>query len=449
MFKSTFRTPSLARQCAIRRQASKIRNVRFYTPAAEQDEIDQPYIDLNNGTKIPALGYQTYIHRDIKPRSWKERLHGGWRHIDMHSSINPTNYMPDSLWHLATKVLREELFVAAKLENHMHHNPSISLMHTLRGLRTGYLDLWVMKWPMSWHGPAGHNHIRQAEDKNGNKIDFVHAWKEMEKAYESGKVRALGIANFSKKDVERLLEYAEYPPQVHQMEITPYLQQNEFVQWNKDQGITVASFTPIHTSHLDKGHIVKQMLSEPILKNIADRHKLKVSELIAAWHLARDEVTIAYLQDELSSNSFLKAVVDAELEESEMEEIASLDKGLRLNHPQYNEWDLFSDLEGADCSEMIAALTPDPTLTNRYAVEQKRLEKEAKKERKQDNRPDHSGPEELYGTLTHAGSLLPFTRSLEDKLAADKPRVNYSKRKMFGSHETETETDSHSWSRSS
>ncbi|KAF3914989.1 hypothetical protein AA313_de0201219 [Arthrobotrys entomopaga] len=435
MFRSALRTRLAARQCAQRRHASsKTRNASVYTPATEQDEMDQPYFDLNNGTKIPALGYQAYIHRDNKPRFWKDKLHGGWRHIDMHSSINPTNYLSESLWYLATNVLREEIFVTGKLENHMHHNPAVSLMHTLRGLRTGYLDLWVMKWPMSWSKQAGESHAKEPKDKNGNKIDFIYAWKEMEKAYESGKVKALGIANFSKKQVEQLLEYAEYPPQVHQMEITPYLQQNEFVRWNKAQGITVASYNSTLSTDLDKGHLVKLLYKDPVLNEIADKHRIRIREVIAAWHLARGEVSISFMEDSATSNAFFRSVLKAELDESDMQKISTLDKGLRLSCPIYKEWELFTDLDGADSSKLIEELTPDPTVTNRYKIEQQRLEKEAQRTKKKPSwKPEENfDAEELHGTLTHAGALLPFTRSLEQTVAAEKPRVGYSRKSRYG-----------------
>ncbi|EPS44946.1 hypothetical protein H072_1023 [Dactylellina haptotyla CBS 200.50] len=448
MFRSVARVPSIARK-PLASQATKIKHATFNTSAARPHsnpvELERTYFELNNGTKIPALGYQAATHRDVKPKTWKTRIYGGYRHIDMHSGFHDKNYLENSLWSLAVQVGRDELFVTGKLESHMHHDPHISLLHHLRGLRTGYLDLWVMKWPITWANPKTKTAAVDWHDKNGNLIDYVYAWKQMEKQYEAGKVKALGIANFSKAEVERLLKHAKYPPQVHQMEITPYLQQKDFVKWNQSKGITVASFHIISSTNIDKGHLIREMHEDPVLVKMAEKYNLTVPQLIIgtlpptqidrlttneapfffftpAWNISRGVVAIPPVEESQEWNSNLKAD-NIRLDESDMEEIAMLDKKQRLTFPSGHGYVPFADLEGNTAEELVPLLPPRPTPVPRT---QRILELEAEK---------GISPEERFGTRSVLGYVLPWTRTLSEKHVAQKPREKLQKYRVPGDPE--------------
>ncbi|KAF3911554.1 hypothetical protein ABW20_dc0110036 [Dactylellina cionopaga] len=267
-----------------------------------------------------------------------------------------------------------------------------------------------MKWPVSWGSPRSKEPL---VDKEGNPVDFIYAWKQMEKEYEAGKVKALGISNFSKWELEKLLEYAKHPPVLHQMELTPYLQQKEYVEFNKEQGITVASYVPVGGDNIDRGHAIREMFNEPVLTSIAEKYGLTVQQLIIAWHITRGEVVLPYIMKDADPIPYLKG--DMTIETADVEAINELDRGIRFSIPKnMGDYHPFSDLEGNDSFMRDLMITPDPTVTRRYQLDRERAKKEAEKAAQEADQP-------MFGTRNYTGDVLGWVRSLEKKEAKKNP----------------------------
>ncbi|KAK6500791.1 hypothetical protein TWF506_003554 [Arthrobotrys conoides] len=368
-----------------------------------------PTIKLSNGIEIPGLGYQAYTHRDQKPKPWKDLIWKGYRHIDMNSAFNqPETYLRDSFWSLATNITRSDLFVSAKLESWWHHNPKASLYNSLLGLRTGYLDLWVMRWPVSWISKA--NHSIPPRDKDGKEIDFIQAWKGMEEQLEAGKVRSLGIANFSKAELDLLLQHAKHKPVVHQMEITPYLQQKEFVEYNRSLGIAPVATMQMGVQTPERGEHYQALLLDPVLISVARKYDISVRQLLVAWHISNGIVTIPFIDATVHAYEALQ-VDSLTLEQEDLDIISSLERGQRIFKPRLLGYYPFSDLTDPD----LALSTGDlPRIEDIYLRSREKAKFAKDRAEKQEEEEDLARGHELrFGTTTYDGTIYGWLRSMD------------------------------------
>jgi alcohol dehydrogenase (NADP+) len=201
-------------------------------------------------------------------------------------------------------------------------------------------------WPVAWKR-GDHSFPFENGKAITLDVDYVDTWKALEKVHKSGKARAIGISNFSKAEVERLLEHAEVAPAAHQMELHPYLQQKEFAEWHKTKGIYVTAYSPFGNSNpiYDKGKSLNLLIKDPVLVEIGEKHGKTAAQVALAWGIARGHSVIPKSKTE----SRIKQNLEAEfsLSEEELEKIEGIDKKLRFNDPSKNfGWNFYSDLDG-------------------------------------------------------------------------------------------------------
>lgn len=135
-------------------------------------------------------------------------------------------------------VPRESIFLTTKLWNNSHHPDDVekALDASLKDLETDYVDLFLIHWPVAF-ARGDEFFPKDSNDKPKlESVDFVDTYRALEKLQEKGKAKAIGISNFSKAEVERVLKEATIVPAVHQMELHPWLQQKEFSDFHKQKG---------------------------------------------------------------------------------------------------------------------------------------------------------------------------------------------------------------------
>ena len=141
---------------------------------------------------------------------------------------------------------RPQLFVTTKLWNNNHRPQDVepALDASLKDLGLDYVDLFLMHWPCAFN-PEGESLVKE-NDKNLEtaNISYVDTWKAMERLITTGKTKAIGISNFSRAEVESLLNQSTIVPAVHQLECHPWLQQSSFTEWQKDKGIHISQYSP-------------------------------------------------------------------------------------------------------------------------------------------------------------------------------------------------------------
>lgn len=208
---------------------------------------------LANGLKMPVLGFGMWqnTNEDEAVKSVLKAIEVGFRHID-----NAAAYQNEELVGKALRESgfpREQLFLTSKLRNaaHGYENVRREVEESLKKMDTDYLDLYLIHWPVvEGHGEDW------AEDNR-------ETWKAMEELYKEGKLKAIGVSNFSINHLENLVNHAEVKPMVNQLLIHPGVTQDEVRDYCREQGIVVQAYSPLNPlSVLRKEDRVREMLQK-------------------------------------------------------------------------------------------------------------------------------------------------------------------------------------------
>lgn len=256
------------------------------------------YTTLNNGVKMPMAGIGTFLLTpDEAEVSCVSALQNGYRLIDTANA-----YVNEKAVGRAMKksgLQREEIFLETKLWPSFYEQPD-AVDKTLARLDTPYIDLLLI------HQPAG---------------NYVAGYRQMEKAYKEGKVRAIGLSNFNKEQIEEILSICEVKPAVLQTELHPYHQEPELKAFLKENGIVPQAWYPL-------GHGDKALLQEPLFTQLGKKYGKSASQIILRWHIQSGNIVIPGSKnpDHIKSNFDL---FDFTLTDDEMAQITALNKNVR------------------------------------------------------------------------------------------------------------------------
>ena len=256
------------------------------------------YATLNNGVKMPMAGIGTFLLTpDEAEASCVNALRNGYRLIDTANA-----YVNEKAVGRAMKksgLQRDEIFLETKLWPSFYEQPD-AVDKTLARLDTPYIDLLLI------HQPAG---------------NYVAGYRQMEKAYKEGKVRAIGLSNFTKEQIEEILSICEVKPAVLQTELHPYNQEPELKAFLKENGIVPQAWYPL-------GHGDKALLEEPLFAQLGKKYSKSAPQIILRWHIQSGNIVIPGSKnpEHIKSNFDL---FDFALTDDEMAQIAALNKNVR------------------------------------------------------------------------------------------------------------------------
>jgi diketogulonate reductase-like aldo/keto reductase len=242
---------------------SKIKGAKTMKFTSMQDTYT-----LNNGVKIPIIGFGTWQtpDGDVAKQSVETAINAGFRHID--TAVAYGNEASVGAGIKASGINRHDLFITSKLWNgdHSYQAAKASIDRSLLNLGTDYLDLYLIHWP----NPID---IRDHWEE-GN----AEAWRAMEEAVQAGKLRAIGVSNFRKRHLDALLKTAEIKPAVNQIMLNPSDLQPEVTKVNQELGLQSEAYSPLGTGGL---------LSNDTVKSVAAEVGKSPAQVLIRWSLQR------------------------------------------------------------------------------------------------------------------------------------------------------------------
>lgn len=301
---------------------------------------------LNTGAEIPAVGFGTWQDAGAQEDAVTEALKAGYRHIDTARIYGTEPAVGAAI--KKSGIPRSEIFITTKLWNNSHHPDDVepALDASLKDLGTDYLDLYLMHWPSPF--ARGDTLMPKKNDKiETGDTDYVDTWNAMEKTLKSGKTKAIGISNFSKAELERLLKETTVVPAAHQIECHPWLQQQSFAAFHKSKGIHIQQYSPfgnqnaIYSSGKDMG----KLIDDPTITEIGKKYGKNGAQVALAWGIAHGHSVLPKSKTPERIRSNLAG--DFRLEKEDLDKLNAIDKKLRFNDPSGNfGWNFYTDLDG-------------------------------------------------------------------------------------------------------
>ena len=259
------------------------------------------YFTLTTGAKMPMAGIGTFM---ISPAdaevSVESALRSGVRLIDTANA-----YMNESATGRGIKnsgIAREEIFLVSKLWPTVYAKET-AVDEMLARLGTDYVDLLFLHQPTD---------------------NWREGYKNIEKAYKEGKVKAIGLSNFPEALLEEAIEWAEIKPHVVQVEAHPYFPQHELKKILAKYGMGIMAWSPL-------GHGDKNLINEPVFTELAAKYGKSNAQIILRWHVQSGNVVFpgsrnpAHIRDNFD-------IFDFELTDEDMAKIATVDKDTRYYH---------------------------------------------------------------------------------------------------------------------
>ena len=263
-----------------------------------------PDITLSNGQTIPQLGFGVFL---VKPKDTaaavSTALEVGYRHIDTAEMYGNEREVGQAIHRSGLD--RSDVFVTSKLSNDAHEPDDArrAFDESLKALGFDYLDLFLIHWPL----PTRYDG------------DYVSTWRTLEEFYRDGRARSIGVSNFQPHHLRRLHGEADIPPAVDQIEVNPYLTQDELRGFCAEHQIAVEAWSP-----LARGNV----LDDPTVDEIARRVGKTPAQVVLRWHIERGDIIFpkSVTPDRIRENF---EIFDFELSGADVESIALLNRNER------------------------------------------------------------------------------------------------------------------------
>lgn len=262
----------------------------------------EDYTVLNNGLKLPWLGFGVYQINDGQEveDAVKYALEIGYRSIDTATIYKNERGVGTAIRECG--IPREEIFLTTKVWNddQREKRTLAAFEESLERLGTEYVDLYLVHWPV--------------------KGCYQETWKVMEKIYQSGRAKAIGVSNFLVHHLEDILPDSQVVPSVNQVEFHPFLVQPELIKFCQSHQIQLEAWSPLMQG---------QIFTEPTVQKLAEKYHKTIAQIVLRWDLQHEVVTIPKSANpaRIAENS---QIFDFELSQEDMHVLDALDECKRV-----------------------------------------------------------------------------------------------------------------------
>jgi 2,5-diketo-D-gluconate reductase A len=275
---------------------------------------DIPEIMLNNGNRIPQFGFGVFL---VKPaetvQAVSTALEAGYRHIDTAQGYGNEKEVGQAI--ARSGLARSDVYVTTKLNNGAHRpdDARAAFDGSLKALGVDYVDLFLIHWPL----PTRYDG------------DYVSTWKTLEEFYREGRARSVGVSNFQPHHLRRLHQDCEITPAVNQIEVSPYLTQDDVRGFCAEHQIAIEAWSPIA-----RGNV----LTDPTVVNIAEKVGKTPAQVVLRWHIQRGDIIFpkSVTPERIRENI---DIFDFELSGADHEAISALNRNERTG-PDPDKFDM-------------------------------------------------------------------------------------------------------------
>lgn len=272
-------------------------------------------IELYNGVIMPnmAVGTNWMTYRELKP-VLRSAFKNGFRAIDTARDYGNEDVVGHVVMDLLKElnIKREDIFITTKIGNSQQIEGNIEeeIEKSLNNLRTNYLDLWLMHWPY----PGC----------------YIHTWRKMEQVYKSGKVKAIGVANYDLRHLKTLFSSGiKITPMVNQIEYHPLRTINHLRPFMQKNGIAIQAYAPLC-------RLVAPLKESILLNDLAKKYQKTLGQILLRWHIQQGYVMPVFKTYTPTRFIENKDIYDFELTAEEMNNIFSLNRDYKYHLESIN-----------------------------------------------------------------------------------------------------------------